>query len=196
NWRRISNARPDITVFIIDFVRSNFIHAKNILGCQINNQIFLVHGDATSLVFEENTFDGWWSVQALQHIPNFKKAVSEAWRVLKPGGIFANYSLNNQALIKLVYKMKGRQYHAKGQVPGSFYLARASYEELKQVEDIFSNRCKRRYSEVIFSPELKIKFPGNEKSIVGRIDSYMSSGMPIFSWVARQQSFHTFKISS
>jgi ubiquinone/menaquinone biosynthesis C-methylase UbiE len=196
HWRRISNVRPDITVFIVDFVRSNFIHAKNILGDQINDNIFLVHGDATSLIFKENTFDGWWSVQTLQHIPNFKKAVSEARRVLKPGGVFANYSLNNQALIKLIYKMRGRQYHTKGQVPGSFYLALASYEQLKQVEDIFSNRCKKRYSEVIFSPELKIKFPGKEKSIIGRIDSYMSSSMSIFSWVARQQSFHTFKISS
>lgn len=195
HWRRISNARPDITVFILDFVKSNLIHAKNILGNQINSNIFLVHGDATSLIFEENTFDGWWSVQTLQHIPNFNKAVSEGWRVLKPLGVFANYSLNNQLIVKLIYKMKGQHYHTKGQVPGSFYLACASHEQLKQVEEIFSNRCKRRYSEVIFSPELKIKSSGKENSIIGKIDSYLSLNNPVFSWIARQQSFHTSKIS-
>ncbi len=74
HWRRMKYTRPDIFVFIVDFVRKNLIHARNILGPQINNS-FLVHGDATSLIFQDNTFDGWWSVQALQHIPNFEKAV-------------------------------------------------------------------------------------------------------------------------
>ena len=157
HWRRISNTRPDVTVFIIDFVRGNLVHAKNVLGQQIGTNIFLVHGDATSLIFSDNTFDGWWSVQTLQHIPDYKKAVSEAWRVLKDRGVFANYSLNNQALIRFVYRIMGRKYHVKGNVPGSFYLARASHEQLKQVKDIFSNNCRVRYSEVLFSPELKFQ---------------------------------------
>ena len=195
HWRRISNTRPDITVFILDFIRSNLVHAKNILGKKINHNIFLVHGEATSLIFEENTFDGWWSVQTLQHIPNFKKAVTEAWRVLKLGGKFSNYSLNNQGCINLIYKMMGRYYHTEGQVSGSYYLARASSQQCKQVEEIFSNKCKKRYSEVIFSPELNIKFPGKENSIIGKIDSYLSLTIPVFFLLARQQSFHTSKIS-
>ncbi|MBW1909674.1 MAG: methyltransferase domain-containing protein [Deltaproteobacteria bacterium] len=44
------------------------------LGKLVNISIFLVHGDATSLVFNDNTFDGYWSVQTLQHIPDLKKA--------------------------------------------------------------------------------------------------------------------------
>ena len=196
HWRLVKNIRPDVIVIIVDFVRSNLIHAKNVLGDYINKHIFLVHGDATSLIFDDNTFDGYWSVQTLQHIPNFQKAINEAWRVLKPGGIFVNYSLNNQALVKLIYKILGRPYHIKGQVPDSFYLARASHEQVKLIEKIFSNSCKRRYSEVIFSPELKIKFPGKEGSIIGKLDCLLSSYTPIFSWIARQQSFHTYKVGS
>ena len=196
HWRRINDTRPDITVFILDFVRKNLINAKAILGNCLNNNIFLIHGDGTSLKFEENTFDGWWSVQTLQHIQNFKKVVSEAWRVLKPQGTFANYSLNNPALIKLIYLTMGKHYHIKGNIPGQFYLERASHQQLEQIEEIFSNKCKKRYSEIIFTPDLKIKFPGRKNSIVGKIDSYLSMNIPLFSWIARQQSFHTSKINS
>ena len=196
HWRRINDTRPDITVFVLDFVRKNLLHAKEILGNYVNNNIFLVHGDGTSLKFEENTFDGWWSVQTLQLIPNFKKAVREAWRVLKPQGLFANYSVNNPALIKLIYLTMGKHYHIKGNIPGQFYMELASQQQLEQIEEIFSNKCKKRYSEIIFTPELKIKFPGRENSIFGKIDSYLSMNIPLFSWVARQQSFHTSKISS
>jgi len=196
HWRRINDTRPDITVFVLDFVRKNLLHAKEILGNYVNNNIFLVHGDGTSLKFEENTFDGWWSVQTLQHIPNFKKAVREAWRVLKPQGLFANYSVNDIALIKLIYFMMGKHYNIRENIPGQFYLERASQQQLEQIEEIFSNKCKKRYSEIIFTPSLKIKFPGRKNSIVGKIDSYLSMNIPLFSWIARQQSFHTSKISS
>lgn len=193
HWRRNRRIRPDVTVFIVDFVRQNLAHAKNVLGDQVNDNIVLVHGDATSLVFDDNTFDGCWSVQTLQHIPDLKKAVTEAWRVLKPGGIFTNYSFNNQALLKLYYRMRGVHYHVSGHIPGSFYLERASVKQLRLLEEVFSNRVLRRYTEVVFCPELRMSFCGKENSVIGKIDSFLSSGLPIFSCIARQQSFHTFK---
>lgn len=196
HWRHISSSRPDVTVFIVDFIRGNLIHAKSVLGQHIGRNVFLVHGDATSLIFSDNTFDGWWSVQTLQHIPDYKKAISEAWRVLKVGGVFANYSLNSQALVKSVYRLIGRDYHIKGNIPGSFYLARASREQLKQVEEVFFNKCRVRFSEVIFSPELKFASSGRENSFLGKLDSFLSLDIPVFSWIARQQSFHTTKVSA
>ena len=42
---------------IIDFVRKNLTHSINLLSELINNQIVLVHGDATQLPFPDNTFD-------------------------------------------------------------------------------------------------------------------------------------------
>ena len=193
HWRRNKYLRPDVVVFIVDFIRSNLIHAKNILGDQINNNIFLVHGDALSLNFRDNTFDGWWSVQTLQHIPDFEKVVVEARRVLKSGGVFANYSLNDQMLLKLIYRLFGKTYHVKGQMPGVFYLARASNEQFEIVGKIFPNSVRKRYSEVIFCPELHMVVCGKKGSLIGKVDSLLSSGLPVFSWIARQQSFHALK---
>ena len=71
---------------IVDFVKQNLIHAQNILGPVINKSIHLVHGDATKLPFPDSSFDLYWSVQTLQHIPNFRKAIDESRRVLRWGG--------------------------------------------------------------------------------------------------------------
>ena len=64
---------------------------KNI-GDSIRNVVF-VRADAECLPFPSESFDAYWSVQTLQHIPDFNKAVYEAKRILKPGGVFANFGL-------------------------------------------------------------------------------------------------------
>ena len=195
HWRRMNYVRPDVFVFIVDFVRENLIHAKTILGSQVNKNIFLVHGDATDLIFQDNTFDGWWSVQTLQHIPNFEKAVKEAWRILAPSGMFANYSLNIQSVAKFVYRVMGKHYHIAGQIPGTFYFDRASSEQLKTIEEIFDNDVQQRFTEILFNPDFKITSPGKENSILGKLDAFLfSSNSRIFSSIARQRSFHTCKI--
>lgn len=48
----------------------------------------IIHGDATSLPFEDETFQTAISACALEHIPDLEKALSEVRRVLKPGGVF------------------------------------------------------------------------------------------------------------
>ena len=192
HWRRISNTRPDVTVFIVDFIRTNLIHARNILGQQIGRNIFLIHGDATQLIFPDNTFDGYWSVQTLQHIPDFRKAICEACRVLRPGGVFANYSLNNQSLVRFIYKVFGRQYHIKGNIPKAFYLARASSVQCDQIRELFSNDVYVRYTEVLFSPELGFRNCG-KNSILGTLDRHLSSNLKLLSSIARQKSYHTVK---
>ena len=96
HWRNINNVRPDIKIIILDLIRENLIHAKKLLNELIDNQqIFLIHGNATDLKFEDEIFDGVWSVQTTQHIPNFFNVCNEIHRVLKPKGIYWDYSLNN-----------------------------------------------------------------------------------------------------
>ena len=46
----------------------------------------VVQANATSLQFEDNTFDCVYSFGVLHHIPDIEKALSEIKRVLKPGG--------------------------------------------------------------------------------------------------------------
>lgn len=51
-----------------------------------NHSYKLVQGDATQLPFEDNTFHCVTIAFGLRNIPDKRKAVSEMYRVLKPGG--------------------------------------------------------------------------------------------------------------
>jgi ubiquinone/menaquinone biosynthesis C-methylase UbiE len=190
HWRKLASLRPDVKVVIVDFVRENFRHAQNVIGPSLNKNIFLVHADATQLPFEDNQFDGYWTVQTFQHIPAVDKAVSEAHRVLKPNGVFANYSLNSPSLVRTIYRLLGRNFVEEGRLDGLFHIARASESQKQLVGRVFRSNPTTRYSEILFTPELKVSFPGAE-NVFGKIDSYLSSRY--FKSLARQQSFHCVK---
>jgi ubiquinone/menaquinone biosynthesis C-methylase UbiE len=194
HWRRIAETRPDVGVLIIDFVRSNLPHARNVLGRLVGHQVGLMHADATALPFavDENFtgFDGIWTVQTFQHIPDFDKAVSEAYRVLKPGGIFANYSLNVQPPIRCLRRLLGRGYLTKGWVEGTFWLARASDEQKKSIANTFGSIVSERWSEILYSPELRLTAPGRSGNVFGKLDAKLSNNAGFLGWFARQRSFH------
>ena len=89
HWRRLAMTRPDLGVLIIDFVRSNLPHARNILGDLVGDQVALMQADATALPFMVDSsfqgFDGVWTLQTFQDIPAYDKALSEAFRILRGG---------------------------------------------------------------------------------------------------------------
>ncbi|OUT51342.1 MAG: hypothetical protein CBB68_06400 [Rhodospirillaceae bacterium TMED8] len=193
HWRNLHEYRPDITVVIVDLIRSNLHHAKKFLKEQINKNIWLVHGDATKLNFKDNSFDGYWSAQTLQHVPQFKDAIREANRILKSGGQFSCYSLYNSPLFRLVYKSLGKDYVTDGIVEGHYYLHRADLRQRRIVADVFSNFVSSRYSEILFKPELRLNFFGRENTWLGKLDAILSGKHPFLSILARQLSFHTTK---
>ena len=90
--------------------------AKSILGKLIDKNIFLVHGNALNLALYDLSFDGVWSVQATQHIPSLELVYREVYRVLKSGGLFADYNLNNSNLTKFIYVVLGKKYIVEGTV--------------------------------------------------------------------------------
>lgn len=190
HWRNLSESRPDIKVFIVDFVRSNLLRAKIVLGSRIDSSIFLIHGDALSLEFPDNVFDGYWTVQTIQHIPDFTSAINEARRVLKVGGHFANYSLNVQPLIRSLSKFGGKPYVVEGQFGEHLYLRRAQHHQSEQLSKCFNAVVKRRFSEFIFQPNLRTTLTGLEHSKLGKLDSLLSCSSPLLGSLARQQSFH------
>lgn len=194
HWRRLAQARPDVGVVIVDFVRSNLPHARNVLGDLVGQQVALMHADATALPFnvDENFagFDGVWTVQTFQHIPDFDKAVSESHRVLKRGGLFVNYSLNVQPPIRWLRRLLGRGYLTKGWVDGAFWLARASGEQKKCIEAVFGRTVSERWSEILYSPEVRIPAPGRQGSVLGKLDALLSNNVGFLGWFARQRSFH------
>lgn len=194
HWRRLAKTRPDVGVLIVDFVRSNLPHARNVLGDLVGSQVALMHADATALpiALDENLqgFDGVWSVQTLQHIPAYDKAASEAFRVLRRGGVFANYSLNVQASVKAIKWILGKDYPTSYWMDGNFFLARATLEQKQQIETIFNSKVRQRWSEIIFSPELHFPAPGREGSWLGKLDTLLSNDVGFLRWFARQHSFH------
>jgi ubiquinone/menaquinone biosynthesis C-methylase UbiE len=194
HWRRIADTRPDVAVVIVDFVRSNLPHARNLLGELVGHQVELMHADATALPYvvdaDFSGFDGVWTVQTFQHIPDFDKAVAEAHRVLKPGGFFANYSLNVQPPVRWARWLLGRSYLTKGWIDGAFWLARASEEQKKCVEAVFGCPVTERWSEILYSPELRIPQAGRHGSVFGKLDALLSNNAGFLGWFARQRSFH------
>lgn len=54
--------------------------------CNLQEGVRFVCGDATRLEFERESFDAVTMFDVLEHIPDHERAVSEALRVLKPGG--------------------------------------------------------------------------------------------------------------
>lgn len=56
-------------------------------------------GDATSLEFKDSTFDFVFSYHALEHIPNFRKALHEMRRVLVDGGAYFVGTPNRSRLV-------------------------------------------------------------------------------------------------
>jgi ubiquinone/menaquinone biosynthesis C-methylase UbiE len=194
HWRRIAQTRPDVAVLIVDFVRSNLPHARNLLGKTVGHQVELMHADATALPFVVDEifrgFDGVWTVQTFQHIPDFEKAVSEAYRVMKPGACFVNDSLNVQPPVRWARRLLGRSYLTKGWIDGAFWLARASEEQKKCIESVFGCPVTQRWSEILYSPELRIPLPGRHGNVFGKLDSVLLNNAGILGWFARQRSFH------
>ena len=191
HFRNVSHIRSDVTVFVLDAVIENLRIAKNLINDKRGHVIY-VHGTATNLPFEPETFDGYWSVQALQHIPNFQTTVIEAFRILKHGGKFCNYSLQNQFLVNFLYRYLGRN-AAQQQSGTSFFLNKASKEQYDFISEVFLGGVQKRYSEFLFNPSFRMTSPGKVNSILGRLDARLSNSNPLLGSFARQQSVHVCK---
>ena len=61
--------------------------------------------DAESLPFEDNTFDMVYSLGVLHHTPDTEKAISEIYRVLKPGGNVKVMLYHKYSLVSLQVKI-------------------------------------------------------------------------------------------
>lgn len=63
-------------------IGSEYVNNAN-LGLELNG---IRNEDITKLSFENNTFDFLMSFDVLEHVPNYKKALSEIHRITKDGG--------------------------------------------------------------------------------------------------------------
>lgn len=187
HWRNIEKKRPDIKIIIIDFIFENLLIAKKILRNKINKQIFLVNADCCKFNIKNNFFDAVWSVQTLQHIPNYIQIYKKIYNQLKPGGYFYNCNLNNNYMINLVYKILKKKYLIKG-FNNNYYLERSSNMQKESLEKIFKNKVIIIYSELLFHPDLKI-FTGSPNNLIGKIDSLLTGKSIIKKIFSRQETF-------
>ncbi|AOP33702.1 methyltransferase [Leptospira tipperaryensis] len=197
HWRNISKDRPDVKIIIVDFLRENLTHAQKLLGNAVGESVYLVHADATSLPFSNEVFDGVWTVQTFQHIPDFKKACSEAYRVLKKNGVFVNYSLNITPFNRMIYFLLGKKYHLEGRLEGSFLLNKANKVQKEDLISLYGEgNVKEGYSECFFHPDLRLTFGGRKNNFLGVLDYYFSKILGLNSLFARQKSFEAIRRSS
>lgn len=68
------------------FPESMRLRLTNYLHCLIHNQEVLCWEDVCALSFKDRSIDHIISCEVLEHVPNYKDALAELARVLKPGG--------------------------------------------------------------------------------------------------------------
>lgn len=66
--------------------------------------------DAAAMPFPDESFDSVVSCLMLHHIIDWERAVAEAARVLRPGGIFVGYDLTRTRLASLFHRLDGSPY--------------------------------------------------------------------------------------
>lgn len=126
-------------VYIFDYSKTELAQAKEIYGDKIETKA----GDIYALPFKDNELDGLLMVRVTHHLKDMKKAISELYRVLKPGGVAVIEVANKRTLPKIARYITG-----KSKV-NPFDRKVANYKEIakngfynyhpKYVEDIFAN---------------------------------------------------------
>lgn len=71
----------------VDISEGMVFEAQQELAKQGFGEVLLKVGDATRLDFSDGEFDKVLCSEVIEHIPAADKALSEMWRVLKPGGL-------------------------------------------------------------------------------------------------------------
>jgi demethylmenaquinone methyltransferase/2-methoxy-6-polyprenyl-1,4-benzoquinol methylase len=90
-------------VYSVDLNNEMLKHGKKKFN---NKNITFVKANAENLPFSENHFDKYIISFCLRNVTNIKKALQEAVRILKPGGIFycLEFSKPESYMIDLIYR--------------------------------------------------------------------------------------------
>lgn len=102
---------------------------------QIGN-LFLIKGDAMALPFDDNHFDIVTIGFGLRNVPDADKALSEIYRVLKPGGQFVSLEMSQPTnpVIKLGWKAYFEAFPVMASLAGGHFK---DYQYLKKTSQQF-----------------------------------------------------------
>ncbi len=126
-------------VYIFDYSKTELAQAKEIYGDRVETKA----GDIYKLPFKDNELDGLMMVRVTHHLKDMPKAMSELYRVLKPGGVAVIEVANKRTLPKMARFITFRS------KVNPFSKEVANYKEIsadgfynyhpKYVEEIFKN---------------------------------------------------------
>lgn len=78
--------------------------ARNRLSAYGPDGLLLYVGDAAAIAEEDSSFDAVFDFGIIHHVPEWKRAVAEVARVLRPGGWFFFEEVTSQALNRWSYR--------------------------------------------------------------------------------------------
>lgn len=102
----ILSSCPGITMTVTDF-DSRMVATTAARLTSFGNRVTARQADATALPFGDGSFDMVLSWIMLHHTVRWDKAVTEAVRVLRPGGHLVGYDLLSTAPARLLHQAEG-----------------------------------------------------------------------------------------
>ncbi len=88
-FRIIKRASRKVDVTVLDINASMLaVGRERAMRNGMEGQVEFIEGNAESLPFDDNTFDGYTIAFGIRNVPRMDLALSEAFRVLRPGGKF------------------------------------------------------------------------------------------------------------
>ncbi|MBR3229035.1 methyltransferase domain-containing protein [Candidatus Saccharibacteria bacterium] len=91
-------------VYIFDYSKSELKQAKDIYGDKVETRA----GDIYKLPFKDDELDGLMMVRVTHHLKHLDQAITELYRVLKPGGVAVIEVANKRTLPKMARFITGR----------------------------------------------------------------------------------------
>ncbi len=127
------------------------------------NKMPTVNGTVAVLPFADATFDGVFSSLVLQWVPDWRQAMQEMRRVLKPGGVLAvsTFGPNTLKELKESFASADRYSHV------SSFIPRAEFEQSETVMEYYPD---------MLAVMRQLKAIGARNKLMGRRKSLMTPG--------------------
>jgi ubiquinone/menaquinone biosynthesis C-methylase UbiE len=101
----VARSFPDARLTMTDVDETMVAAAGARLGGHPNVRV--EHADVTALPYGAGAFDVVTSYLMLHHVIDWLDALSEASRVLRPGGMFVGYDLTDTKLARAIHRLDG-----------------------------------------------------------------------------------------
>jgi ubiquinone/menaquinone biosynthesis C-methylase UbiE len=100
---------PDVRLTVTDYDDAMVGAAARLLARR-HERATVQQADATALPFASDSFDAVLSVLMLHHVVDWERALAEAVRVLRPGGVVVGADLLSSLPARLLHRLEGTSY--------------------------------------------------------------------------------------